>query len=353
MHPHILVIRFSSLGDLVLILPLLKALKSGFPASRIELACKKEFAGLFEGCTAIDRLHELEDGGLIELLRLRSRLKRERFDIIIDAHNVIRSNIIYHTLSAGTKVQIRKDHAKKLLLIKGKLNLYAGTVPLSRRYTEIAGRLGTSAAAREAMLEIPARAAERAAEILSAAGLRHGKLVAAAPGARWETKRWPGDYYAHLISDLAGLGLSTILVGGKGDADAVEEISRSSAAALNLTGKLSIMETAAVLRESLVLVTNDSAPLHISEAVGTPVVALFGPTVKEFGYFPRLPESIPLETDIGCRPCSRNGARPCPAGTRECLTSIGPDRVREAVLDLAGREETGAKKAKERNGGLI
>ena len=83
--------------------------------------------------------------------------------------------------------------------------------------------------------------------------------------------------------------------------------------------------------------TNDSAPLHLAEAVGTPVIAFFGPTVREFhGYFPRLPASRALETPLPCRPCSRNGKRPCPYGTKECLTSIEPSMALEEILQALG-----------------
>ena len=91
------------------------------------------------------------------------------------------------------------------------------------------------------------------------------------------------------------------------------------------------METAAALKKASVLVTNDSGPLHIAEATGTPVVALFGPTVRQFGYFPLLEESIALEKEIECRPCSRNGARPCHIATRDCLDTIDPSEVIAAV----------------------
>jgi heptosyltransferase-2 len=114
----------------------------------------------------------------------------------------------------------------------------------------------------------------------------------------------------------------------------VAELSRS--VPRNLTGALSIIETAAVLKWCRALVTNDSAPLHLAEAVGTPAIAFFGPTVREFGYFPRLPASRALETALPCRPCSRNGKRACPYGTKECLTSIEPSVALEALFQALG-----------------
>ncbi len=100
---------------------------------------------------------------------------------------------------------------------------------------------------------------------------------------------------------------------------------------MDACGRLSLLETAAALERAAVLVTNDSAPLHMAEAVGTPVVALFGPTVRQFGYFPLLEESIVIERDLECRPCSRNGSRPCHLENRDCLDTIGPDEVLGSV----------------------
>jgi heptosyltransferase-2 len=118
----------------------------------------------------------------------------------------------------------------------------------------------------------------------------------------------------------------------------------------NASGVISILETEALLRSCRLLITNDTAALHLAEAVSTPVVAIFGPTVREFGYFPRLPRSIMLETDLPCRPCSRNGAKPCPLGTKECLTAITPDMVLDAVRRMLAEEGPGTGVAGETEG---
>jgi heptosyltransferase-2 len=93
-----------------------------------------------------------------------------------------------------------------------------------------------------------------------------------------------------------------------------------------------LVEVAKLLAECRLLLTNDSGLLHVAEAVGTPVVALFGPTVREFGYFPLLPASRVLEKSLECRPCSRNGKRPCHRGDLACLRDITPDQVAAAVF---------------------
>ena len=132
-----------------------------------------------------------------------------------------------------------------------------------------------------------------------------------------------------------------MLVIGASSEKEICRIAASSDGSVNACGRLSIMETASALKRVSVLVTNDSAPLHIAEAVGTPVVALFGPTVRQFGYYPLLDESMVLEKDLECRPCSRNGARPCHIENRDCLDTIDTDEVLSAisqVLESSGGE---------------
>jgi heptosyltransferase-2 len=342
--PHepgkILIIRLSSLGDLVLMLPTLRALRSGLPGAEIHLLCKEKYAGLFEGNSLLDRLITVGRGGPRELLALRSSLARQRYDTIIDAHGVIRSNILYHTLRARRKLQIRKNELKKFLLIRGGTNRYTQFVSQTERYAALARELGVAVVDEPEELALPAGAAEDAQRSLEGAGWTGRPLVAFAPGARWPTKTWPEEHYAALIGAIAGRGYQPLLVGGADDVDTNARVARlSGVAPLDLTGALSIIGSAAVLRRCKALVTNDSAPLHLAEAVGTPVVAFFGPTVREFGYFPRLPGSRVLEAVLSCRPCSRNGGRDCPYGTKECLSAIEPAAALEALVPLLEERE--------------
>ncbi|UCF04588.1 MAG: glycosyltransferase family 9 protein [bacterium] len=342
--PKVLVLRFSSLGDLVLMTPLLSSLRRGLPGGTIHLACKEQFMGLFEGGRVLDRLHTLPEGGYRELFELWSKLRKEHFDIVIDAHNVIRSNILYHTLRAPRKLQLTKEHIRKGMLIRGKRNLYGKIVHQTEGYLDLARRLGIEEVECDPSLEIPDTAALRAQEFIEGACMGGRTIVAIAPGARWETKRWPLEWSVQTARALANDNIGIVLVGGADDEELAGTIASSVSPPIpNAAGALSILETAALLRSCRLLITNDSAALHLAEAVSTPVVAIFGPTVREFGYFPRLPRSIMLEADLPCRPCSRNGAKPCPLGTKECLTAITPDAVLDALRRVlaAGGSGTG------------
>ena len=105
----------------------------------------------------------------------------------------------------------------------------------------------------------------------------------------------------------------------------------------DIAGQTSLMETAAVLRRARAFIGNDSGLMHLAEAVGVPVIGLFGPTVDAFGYFPALEGSKVIERELDCRPCSRNGSRPCPRGTQECLIDIPVDAAEQAFDDLVAK----------------
>ncbi len=339
----ILVIRLSSLGDLVLLVPELLRLRRAAPGAVIHLLTRERFAGLFEGNTYLDDVLTLGGGGPGELLRMRARLARERYDAVVDAHGVTRSSILYHALRAPKKIRIEKNEIRKFMLIVGKLNLYRGAVTQSDRYARLVAALGAEPGGGCLEMPLPPHAAAAADAVLSRSAEGGRRLVAFAPGARWETKTWPRERYVEVMRETARRGFATLLIGGAADLDRNAEIAAAvSPAPLDLTGKLSILESAAALKRCAALVTNDSAPLHLAEAVGTPVVALFGPTVREFGYFPRLERSVALETKLGCRPCSRNGARRCPYGTKECLAAIPAATVAEALAGIVGEREARA-----------
>jgi heptosyltransferase-2 len=328
---RILLIRFSSLGDLVLLTALVEGIADTFPAHDLHVATKEQYRELFDGNRHVEKLHTLPAGaGFRDLLRLWRRLRAERFDTIIDAHNVIRSNFLYRTLDARIKIQLGKDQLRKLTLIRGGKDLYGDTISMKDRYLGLLSALETDVPDLPTRLDPPPEAEAEAGALFEASSLSGRTVVALAPGARWDTKRWPARSFSEVASALSARGYGVLVIGDRSEREICRMVASGDGCA-DACGKLSLMGTASALRRASVLVTNDSAPLHIAEAVGTPVVALFGPTVRQFGYFPLLKDSIVLERDIECRPCSRNGARPCRIANRDCLEKIDSSEVLSAV----------------------
>ena len=177
------------------------------------------------------------------------------------------------------------------------------------------------------------------------------RLIALAPGSVWATKRWP-SYPALAAALLARLPLSEgppprfVVLGGRDDAplaaaiaeavaDAVAE--RGDAPVVDATGRLTLLASAALLARCAVLVTNDSAPLHLASAMNTPTVALFGPTLPAFGFGPLAASQTVLERPgLPCRPCGAHGGRQCPKGHWQCMRDLTPELVAEATRSLSG-----------------
>ncbi len=341
-RPRILLIRFSSLGDLVLLTAAVDAIGEAFHGHDLHLATKEQYRELFESNRHVAKIHTLTAGaGFGDLMRLRRELAAEKYDIIIDAHNVIRSNILYRTLGARNKIQLRKDQIRKFSLINVNQDLYADPISIKDAYLGLIEELDVEFGPVPTRLDPSSDAAAAADALFEAGGLDGKTVVALAPGARWETKRWPEENFILLSQELESGGYGILVVGGDSERDLCGRVAGDTGA-VNTCGRLSLMETAAALRKTSVLVTNDSAPLHIAEAVGTPVVALFGPTVRQFGYFPLLDKSVVLERDLDCRPCSRNGARPCRLESRICLEQIFPLMVLSTLKEIL--ESTGERK---------
>ena len=158
-------------------------------------------------------------------------------------------------------------------------------------------------------------------------------LVALAAGSVWATKRWP--FYAELARDLSR-DTTIVVVGAEADRSlAADIVAATDGAAIDATGRLSLLASAELIGRAALLVTNDSAPQHLASAMNTPTLAIFGPTVPEFGFGPLAERSRVLgHTDLACRPCDRHGPRKCPLGHWRCMREISPDDAAAAAREL-------------------
>ena len=169
-------------------------------------------------------------------------------------------------------------------------------------------------------------------------------LVGIAPGSVWATKRWTVEGYATLLTALRReWGATAVLLGSASDAPYAEAVHHAAGGAgVNLAGQTDLGMLVAAIDQCLILVANDSAPVHIAVARDTPVVAIFGPTVPQQGFGPYTDRARIVERQLACRPCSRHGGPQCPIGTHACMREISPEDVQRAVRDLlrqcAGRE---------------
>jgi heptosyltransferase-2 len=184
-------------------------------------------------------------------------------------------------------------------------------------------------------------------EILNQNKIASGsKLLVIAPGAQWENKRWLAEGFASAADTFCKqTNAQTILIGGPGDIETCNRVqSLMKTGSLNLAGKLDLMGSASMLGKANMVFTNDTGMLHMAQAMKSPVVAVYGPTTRELGFFPLPYNSRVAETDISCRPCTQKGLHECPKKHFRCMKEIKPEVVIDLAIDLLAEKSDNAYK---------
>jgi ADP-heptose:LPS heptosyltransferase len=333
-----IVLRFSSLGDVVLTLPFTSSLKAAFPAVETVYLTKAAYRPLLEGQPGIDRVVAVEQGGAgLEALR---RLCRGlgRFDVAFDLHRTLRSRSCLRALDAGRRLSYRKAALVRRLWAAGwmRARMEATQPHVVDRYLEPLRRLGVAPAHTVPALSVPPAATAAVRGLLVAAGVRDPERIAVVvPGARWPNKRWSPASFAAAAAGLRDTeGLETVVAGDASDREAAEAVSALTGGPPSLAGRTGLMELAALLKAARVVIANDSGPAHLAAAVGSRVVALFGPTHEAFGFAPRGERVRVISHALPCRPCTVHGGVRCPLRSRACLDGIAPAEVIAAAREL-------------------
>jgi lipopolysaccharide heptosyltransferase II len=319
-----LVLQTAFLGDVVLTTPLLETLAARH--GPVDVVTTPAAAPLVETHPAVRHVIRYDkkgrDGGPRGLLRLARTLRAERYDWAYLPHRSLRTALVAWLARVPRRVGFED----------GWPLFYTDVRPRPKTGHEIDRLLALAGGAMtRAKPTLATTGEDRAATeaFLEAHGVET-PFVALAPGSIWGSKRWP--YYGELAQRLAGR-VGIVVVGGPEDAGLADEI----AGAVNACGKLTLRQSVEAIRRAALLVTNDSAPLHFAQAVGTPTVAIFGSTVPAFGFGPRGPRDQVAGIDgLPCRPCSAHGPASCPLGHHRCMRALTVDHV------LAAIEETGA-----------
>jgi ADP-heptose:LPS heptosyltransferase len=330
----ILVLRFSSIGDIVLTTPVVRALAQQVPGAEVHFATKPGYRSLLDTNPYVAKVHCLT-GSLGELVQ---QLKAEQFDYIVDLHNNLRTRLI--KLRLGVKSSsFDKLNWQKWLLVNFKINKLPD-VHIVQRYLAAAAPLGVRDDGRGLDYFIP-ESQEVALNTLPAPVQRG--YVAVAIGAQHATKRLPLEKLVELCQRLAPRPI--VLLGGPEDAPAAEAIiaalskanldestSPSPQAPKSLIengcGRYSLHQSASLLRQARFVVSHDTGLMHIAAALGKPIFSVWGNTVPEFGMYPFRTEFQSLEVKgLSCRPCSKIGFAKCPQSHFKCM--------REQVLDLS------------------
>lgn len=316
----VLIIRFSSIGDIVLSSGLVRCLKNQLPGVEIHYCTKKQFLPLVQYSPHIDRVHTLEKGRFGELLQ---SLRAEDFDWVIDIHRKLRS-IALTILLQRPSLALKKYTLERWWLIWFKQN----NVPARHivdHYIDAVAPLGVRNDGQGLEFYIDPSIAHPGTALGSWPQSAYSVYVI---GGSKTTKIAPPDTMIRVIEKM---GDCVVLVGGKEDAERAESIvhhfrQRSEKQIYNTCGLLSLMGSARVLQESRYVVSHDTGMMHIAVALGKKVFALWGPTLPFlFGPYSATAEVI-MNTDLDCRPCSKSGTDRCPRGHFKCMKELPLDR---------------------------
>lgn len=351
---HFALIRFSSLGDIVLQTPLVAWIKMKFPDAKISFITSKAFTDLIsenpfvDDVILIDRLSGKEDRD--QLKRIAKKLNSESpAPIVIDLHDTLRSKFLRIHLKKSLYFVVDKRSFLRKFLVWFKLDLLKKLNSHHFRVLEDFAFLFDERFNPEELKDFLQKntivkqdaLTQTAASFVTHENRIKGPYLVVSPIASFENKRWPLKNYQELIRKLLTASefqeFKIVLVAGPDDTYCEqvisEEISQDQRF-INLQGETTIKESAEIIGHSKFCISNDTGTIHMAEACGVPVIALFGPTSESFGFRPHLSKSKTLSSQRACRPCSETGAKKCPYQTNLCMEDISVDEVWEACVKM-------------------
>jgi lipopolysaccharide heptosyltransferase II len=310
----LLIIRLSSLGDILLTTPLLRTLKEKYPAIEIDFILKGQFKDVLIQNPDINKLFIYNEEKTVFSLLIKEMKNRE-YDLIIDLQNNLRSKKIADRFKVK-KLKFNKRDLDKFLLVNFKINRLrkAGSIP--ERYASTFDKFHLDNEGLDLFTN------KKSSDLF----VKNKKYIGLCPGARHFTKMWPKEYYIRLGNLLMKENYNISLLGGKEDKEICKEISTQIPDSINLSNNDDILQTAADMKKCDAIVCNDSGLMHAACAVKIPVLTFFGSTVKEFGFVPYKNKNTILENNsLPCRPCSHIGKSYCPKSHFKCMLEITPD----------------------------
>ncbi len=342
-----LVVRLSSLGDVLLAAHLPSLLRRAEPGRRVLFAVKERYAGALRGHPDVDRFYVLEDGTSDPAAPaplgvrgsagdLRAALRREGVAAVYDLQQNFRSSSLAGPLEGVRRVPFEKHGFRRRLHVHARWLRPRPLDPLLRRYRALAG-LPADAPLRPWLRDALTESERRSGAARLGDDAARGFLFVAV-GSRWATKRWPLRHAAAFGAlARAEAGLAVRYAVGPDE----RELAARLAAALppgerGAVLALDLRDAAAVALRARAIVSNDSAFLHLGPALGVPAVGLFGSTVPAFGFASGEPNDRVAEIALPCRPCDVHGKKRCPLGHHDCMERLEPSLVWETLRPLLG-----------------
>lgn len=323
----VLIIRFSSIGDIVLTTPVIRCVHLQLNAT-VHVLTKRAFLPILEENPHVTKVFGLMDN----LADVLSELKRENYDLVIDLHKNMRSFRVRRSLDCPT-VTFDKLNLKKWLLTALKIDRLPRK-HLVDRYFDAISRYGVSNDGIGLDYFIPNT------DRVNAGQWVNGPYLVLVLGAAHATKQIPLN---KLVEIVEAADRPVVLVGGPGDKDLgkqVAKLAKKPDHVINLAGQLSLGGSADIIRQSTVVITPDTGMMHIAAAFHRPIISVWGNTVPVFGMYPYFPQGKSTQTtfeveNLSCRPCSKIGFEKCPKGHFKCMEQQSAKLIVQAALELS------------------
>jgi lipopolysaccharide heptosyltransferase II len=340
---RILVTRMKFIGDVVLTTPLLHSLRAAHPSAHIAYMAEAKACSLLEHHPAVDELigYDFSRPAVLEQVRVALALRRARFDVALDLFSNPRSALL--TYLSGARVRVGLARAGRGRLFTHQVHDDGAPKTAIEFHNQFLHAIGVPPTASQPTLVVTAEEkgamSGRLRTLEWSQGGTEGRLVILHAGATWPAKQWGAEQYAKLAALLArSTGVRILLIGGPRDAAALKEVEEKSQRTAQRIGPLTLRELAALLSLADAFVGNDGGPMHISAAVGTPTVGIFGPGEEQIWFaYPALLGHRALREDVPCHPCHLNVCNRPGESHMECMKKVTPERVMDAVLGALDR----------------
>ena len=322
----VLIVRFSSIGDVVLTTPVVRALKEQLPECELHYITKEPFKPLLEHNPHLSFVHTFKRS-IHEIL---PALREQKFDRIIDLHNNLRSHLLTFRLN-GKVTRLKKLNLQKWVLVNFKWNTLPDLHIVDRYFGAIAS-LGVFNDQHPGDIFLKEEDRIHTETLL---GYAPGTYYTLALGAQYATKRIPEKL---LVEILRRVDNPVVMLGGQDDHKTAQTLLEElkDRKIVNACGKFTILGSASIIQQSAGILTGDTGLMHIAACFGIPIVSVWGNTVPEFGMFPYLPNgrkqfSIHQVNNLSCRPCSKIGFQQCPKKHFDCMGLQDPEKISAEV----------------------
>ncbi len=330
-YNKILILQTAFLGDAIMSTGFIKAARKLFPQAQIDVLCIPQTKDVFTDNPNLDSIITFDkrkwNRKLLTFPKTVFLLRRNRYKLAFSLQPSMSSSLIL--LLSGIPVRI--GFARQKLLTHPQT--VRKRIPIVKRYLELLNPFSAKDLRPETEVFWKKDVEVDVDKKIRAFEFNPDKTIAIAPGSIRFTKKWLLDYFISLCKMLQQDGIKAFFIGGKEDMELCKTIIlQSGISAFNLAGMVGLKGSAYLLTKVPLLLCNDSAPLHLANAVRTDVIAIFGPTVELFGCFPYRMEDVVLQRDMDCRPCNKHGGNKCPQRHFKCMLEIKPEEVYAVIM---------------------